>query len=1064
MSLGTEDLCDIVARSSTVFERGAPPFVQVDARDAERVIAARLDTWKQRVGAGSDERFRRYLAWCGWDEAAARRAVAPCAFVGERLPPWAEVLAEVEGVRQGTPDPIEATDGGDEQAFEHALLPFVDVARRRLALSVPSSRHGLDTGALRAFERALLRRLSRIAGRTLYAEFGGFRLGRAAATPGGHHLLALEAAARGEPRALYTGFIRWLGHGGRAAILRRYPVLARCLGTRVVDWVAATAELARRLDADGPLLERVFADGEPIGAVTDADPELSDPHGGGRTVVRVRFASGLTLIYKPRSLGLERAFSILIEWLNDGRASLELKAPQVLDCGTHGWMEYVAPGPCRALADVRRFYRRTGMLLSLAHVLGAADLHHENVIACGEFPVLVDLEVLMMSRVRADMPADRIAHEPAGQEIWDSVLRTGLLPINRLGVRGEVRRNGGLLHTLDAAVRTDAHWSRVNTDLMTITAVRARPTAANVPYVAGEPACAADHVTEVIAGFVEMREALRRERRALVEGGALEAFRRQRTRVVIRDTELYLALLQRALHPRLLHDGAEWSIELDVLKTACTTQHVKPSVWSATVAEGQALSRLDVPLFQACSEDTHLRADDRMVVREFLSEPGFTAAISRLIRLADEDAQVQVECIRLVTQCARKPVGQRPPTAIGPVDMVRETRGLADLLGRMAFPARDGGLDWLGVRGNGASSVRSLHPIRWDLYSGRCGVALFLAALERCGVTDQSPSMAQQTLGPLVSALHAGSAWLDLDVAAGAVGAGGLVYALTRIAQLLESQALLEAAASAARALTPELIARHESFDVVTGLAGSTLGLLGLYEASPADWLLERAACCGQRLVQCSSRAAGARRVWKTADARVYHGFAHGSAGIAYALARLHRATADPLYRVAALDALGPLLHEAPVHWTNEEAYLEESVSMAMRQGWCRGSAGLGLSRLGISKALNNPDVLNGLPPLLRQAAPSVSGLGPFDQLCCGNMARVELLIEGAACALAPRFPSLARELAELVVSRATHRGSYAISGVDDVFSPGFYHGLSGIGYEMLRLTFDELPSVLLWE
>ena len=55
-------------------------------------------------------------------------------------------------------------------------------------------------------------------------------------------------------------------------------------------------------------------------------------------------------------------------------------------------------------------------------------------------------------------------------------------------------------------------------------------------------------------------------------------------------------------------------------------------------------------------------------------------------------------------------------------------------------------------------------------------------------------------------------------------------------------------------------------------------------------------------------------------------------------------------------------------------------------------------------------------------------------------------------------------QLAEVVVDRAVARGHFRLSGpgVDyRVFDPGFFRGLSGIGYVLLRLAApDRLPSI----
>jgi lantibiotic modifying enzyme len=60
-----------------------------------------------------------------------------------------------------------------------------------------------------------------------------------------------------------------------------------------------------------------------------------------------------------------------------------------------------------------------------------------------------------------------------------------------------------------------------------------------------------------------------------------------------------------------------------------------------------------------------------------------------------------------------------------------------------------------------------------------------------------------------------------------------------------------------------------------------------------------------------------------------------------------------------------------------------------------------------------------------------------------------------------------AQELAAMVVRRATQTGNYELFGnlPNSVFSPCFFQGAAGIGYQLLRLAHPQtLPSLLLWE
>ena len=48
--------------------------------------------------------------------------------------------------------------------------------------------------------------------------------------------------------------------------------------------------------------------------------------------------------------------------------------------------------PCKNESEVEHYYFRMGIHLFLGYALGATDLHGENIIAHGEYPVIIDME------------------------------------------------------------------------------------------------------------------------------------------------------------------------------------------------------------------------------------------------------------------------------------------------------------------------------------------------------------------------------------------------------------------------------------------------------------------------------------------------------------------------------------------------------------------------------------------------------------------------------------------------------------------------------------------------
>lgn len=242
------------------------------------------------------------------------------------------------------------------------------------------------------------------------------------------NIARLEGRLAGEtPEARFDAFQRILAApDGRRALMREYAVLARTLVGMVTAWEQASSELLGRLAADWPELRATFfAAGEDPRLVA-IEPTDGDPHGGGRTVMCLRFASGRRLVYKPRPVAAARHFQDLLAWMNAQQYSAPFRLLTIVDKSTYGWIEFIPYAGCTEQEQVRRFYQRLGGLLGVLYIIGGSDIHRENLIAAGEFPMLIDLETLLRPQIRPN------AFEAA---FYDSVVAVGLLPYQTGGSR-----------------------------------------------------------------------------------------------------------------------------------------------------------------------------------------------------------------------------------------------------------------------------------------------------------------------------------------------------------------------------------------------------------------------------------------------------------------------------------------------------------------------------------------------------------------------------------------------------------------------------------------------------
>jgi len=171
--------------------------------------------------------------------------------------------------------------------------------------------------------------------------------------------------------------------------------------------------------------------------------------------------------------------------------------------------------------------------------------HHENVMADGEHPMLVDLEALFHPREIAN-PDD--APAPAGVgALTHSVMRVGLLPDrvwtsdSREGVEVSGLSAPGGQRSLDPVFQ----WQDAGTDVMRV--VRRHvvlPPGLNGPVLGESAVNALDHAGAIASGFARAHELLSRHRAALLAAdGPLARFDGDETRVIIRPTRIYARML-----------------------------------------------------------------------------------------------------------------------------------------------------------------------------------------------------------------------------------------------------------------------------------------------------------------------------------------------------------------------------------------------------------------------------------------------------------------------------------------------------------------------------------------
>ncbi len=374
-------------------------------------------------------------------------------------------------------------------------LPFSDliepiVAESSLRLRTATG-NCAESVACRHLELHLGTLLSGLAGEALLAEFDTFRSRSTPSTDG---------------CAIYRQFCAAMIGERFERFLQTYPELARLIDLVIDRWIDVSVEFFNRLGRDRAWIQEALRRGTPIRNVVGLQAGISDPHCGGREVFLVSFEGGLRVVYKSRIVAHEAAWNSLLRWISAHGAPNAPPAITVLDSGGYGWTEFVDGSGCSEKGEVAEYYRRTGSLLCLVHLLDGNDCHMENIVATRHGPVLVDAESILRPRICSGESERTRAFAQARAAVEDSVIGTGLLPRSQSGIEGETYDVSGLAGRGGYRIpHLRPLWNRTNRDDMRVEKSYIEATNhRNLPMLGDTVQPAQEWVDEIVQGFCGM--------------------------------------------------------------------------------------------------------------------------------------------------------------------------------------------------------------------------------------------------------------------------------------------------------------------------------------------------------------------------------------------------------------------------------------------------------------------------------------------------------------------------------------------------------------------------------
>lgn len=738
--------------------------------------------------------------------------------------------------------------------------------------------------------------------------------------------------------------------GWRKKLEEKYPLLERSVSEIISGCGQLWLDALNRLEADREAIERILC-GKPFGSVMNITGDIADSHRGGQSVLKVHLDNGCVILYKPHSIDNEQMFEDFAEYL--GKAcNLPMFCLKRICGDNYGWEACVERKECKTEEEIRRFYRRTGMYLFIFYLLGTNDIHGENVIAHGEYPVVVDMENILGIQKNTD--SSNIM-EQMRLYLQTSVLASGMLPsakwqqegrnvnISGIGGGGRARlpfRIPVIMGAGTSDIRITYRYPEFEPD-------------ENAPMLRGKCISPEQYEQDILAGFAEAWNYVMGYTEAAAE--QLEKLQDLKSRYLLADTQRYAMCLNSSYHPSLMTDGGDRQL---YLYTICYGRNLKqPGALELIQSEIKDMSMHDIPYFYFQGNSRHLYNSEGKPAKDYFAHTSYEQMRGRLYGLSEADLEHQKRLIHITLTAGKEVRVNRKLT--GKPRLTRELSG-KEAYPKLAAKVMERLFDeavyfgdkpvWyvVNMASFGASGWQ-IEPMHMYLYGGVMGIALLGRLMETYTGSETYARVSCRLEKQLFDYTGQLEKMRPENLRVGIYnGEMSMVYGYLFLHRITGRNSYMEYARRHAELVFPA-IERETNCDLLDGLAGVVWGMLMLYERSGRERYLEAARQAGDRLLREAHHTAEGAGWLLKGEERPLLGLSHGNAGIAAALAKLYDATKEEDYYELLREALAyenSYYSKELGNWMDfrvkEKSELERTDTCA----WCHGAGGILASRL----------------------------------------------------------------------------------------------------------------------
>lgn len=864
----------------------------------------------------------------------------------------------------------------------------------------------------------------------------------------------------------YTYFINvFLGERDNLLQLyNTYPVLVDLIKKTSKDYFNYLKEILTSWEQDYNHLKTYFDFN--VEKIVSINLGMGDLHAG-KSVAKISFDNGISLIYKPRNAQVEAKFNELVEMVNANKSfdMLDLRYAKVCTQSHYAWVENIEYKKCSSIHEVKRYYVRAGQLLALLHILNAVDFHYENIIAEGEYPIPIDLETIMHPLDRSyDCLAENELVQAANEELDRAVINIGLLPHN-VGDTGSDR-------VLDiGGISCEA--KRVSPFAGTVIENMGKDTMA-LSY----SFCELDNginsptentnmgpeffINEIKKGFVNCYRWILANKNLIEK--KVDEFSGVNIRVLFRATYKYNRLLNTSTHPDFLSNYSNYEVVLSRigLKDIGSYQKIEKS-------EIAQIKDHYIPYFFANTDGTDIKDALGNTMNNVLKESPIEKVRKKMSTISLEDLGRQLKYIDMAfssTGISRKKditnfkFNVLSTQNTNPLKWLDLAKKIGDYLieNAIKYKGQNLGMSWVSCILMGKNEgLTDIAPVGLDLYNGNSGISIYFTYLWHITREEKYLTAAIQACEPICSYLdNIGEAQVSaIGMYSGLAGQLLALYTLYKMTGYNYSKYIKKYLQ-----ILEIKITNTNYTDVISGISGAIIVLLYiLKDANLPEYKLWIEAIIKKGILQLKKTVIinDVNKGWINAENRFYTGFAHGNAGIISSILLANSLRCDQEWS----NIINNLLEwERSMYSSAGKNWFIDSEKERLGYGWCHGAPGILLCKsILLNSDYMDPMIENEYQRALDVTIENCFGSNP--SLCHGDLGNLQIL---HAVAQRQHNELLENQCLSNFDTYVEHilsnrwKGA-AFRGTESV---GMMIGVTGFGYSLLKFCEPEIVPMIL--